>query len=104
MGHKRATSGQHGGDLVEQLARTGTVDRGHRDAFKGPGFVWLAVYNRHMIPNARRDAMWTRCLGPAIHRSDDVTLYKLDGGINEQCLSGALPSAGIPAPGAPQTF
>jgi len=104
MGHKRATSGQHGGDLLEELARTGRVDRGHRDAFKGPGFVWLAVYNRHMRPNSQRDSVWSRCLGSPVHRSDAVTIYKLDGGINEQCLGGALPTVGTPAPGAPQTF
>ena len=104
MGHQRATTGQHGGDLLEQLARTGVVDRGHRDAFKGPGFVWLAVYNRHMIPNRQRDALWRRCLGAPIHQSDDVTVYKLDGGINEQCLGGARPTVGTPVPGAPRTF
>lgn len=104
MGHKRATTGQHGADILEQLGRTGSVDRGHRDAFKGPGFVWLAVYNRHMPVDARRDSLWARCLGAPVQRSAEVTLYKLDGGINEQCLGGARPTVGTPAPGAPQTF
>jgi hypothetical protein len=104
MGHKRASAGKHAGDLLQQLGKTGRVDRGHRDAFKGPGFVWLAVYNHHMRADASRDRAWRSCLGGAVAQTSDVTLYKLDGGISEQCLDGAQPTVGTHAPGAPQTF
>ena len=104
MGHKRAAAGQHAGDLLQRLGRTGRVDRGHQDAFKGPGFVWLAVYNRHMRTDSSRDRAWRSCLGGVVAQTSDVTLYRLDGGISEQCLDGVQPTGGPPAPGAPRTF
>ena len=104
MGHKRASAGKHAGDLLQQLGKTGRVDRGHRDAFKGPGFVWLAVYNHHIQADSSRDRAWRSCLRGVVAQTAEVTLYKLDGGIIEQCLSGAQPTDGPLGPGAPQTF
>ena len=100
MGHTRSSTGQHAGDLLKTLAQTGRIDRGHRDAFRGPGFVWLAVYKRHMRENAQRDRYYSMCFGEPVATNRDVDLYKLDGGVNEQCLSGAVPSGGTRAPGA----
>jgi len=98
MGNQRSTTGQHAGDLLRQLAQTGRIDRGHRDAFRGPGFVWLAVYKRHMQEDAQRDRTWAMCLGQPIATNREVDLYKLDGGVSEQCLSGAFPTGGPRVP------
>ena len=100
MGHTRSSTGQHAGDLLKKMAQTGKIDRGHRDAFRGPGFVWLAAYKRHMRENMQRDRFWSMCFGAPVASNNDVDLYKLDGGVNEQCLRGVVPSGGPRVPGA----
>ena len=53
-----------------------------------------------MRESAQRDRFGSMCFGAPVASNADVDLYKLDGGVNEQCLLGAVPSGGPRAPGA----
>lgn len=104
MGHGLSASGQHANDLLHRLGETGYADAGHKGAFEGPGFLWLAVYPRQMLKNPKRDQNWARCLGRPLINTADVQLYDLKPGINPRCLRGGGPTGGPPAPEGPDTF
>jgi hypothetical protein len=104
MGHGLSAAAQHANDLLHTMGETGFADAGHKGAFEGPGFRWLAVYPRQMREDSKRDKNWARCLGDPLVASRDVRLYDLQPGINPICLRGGAPTGGPPAPEGPDTF
>ncbi len=104
MGHGLSAAAQHANDLLHRLGESGFADAGHKGAFEGPGFRWLAVYPRQMSENIKRDRNWARCLGQPIVATRNVRLYDLQPGINPMCLRGGAPTGGPPAPEGPDTF